>query len=748
MIYKNRISSYQNFKNYLGNTNLTEIFYDIKTEKYQSEINSIRYAIHKGDTKKADEIKNSLIAFTTSGTFNESRTKENLLSYSQVLGLDFDHIPVSEINQLVHVINNCEYTYASFISPSGEGLKVFIKVDSSSGQHPSAYLQVANFYKALSGYDFDPKCKDITRLCFVSCDPELHLNENATVFKVKNDLDIKCSLSENIKQESNAVDEKLNLCLNYTEKKEQYFNGNRNNFIFLFACNANKFGIFESDTINFCLNNFDLEEREIKATVTNIYKNNIADFAKFAKSAILQNHEIKNKKEEDTTKPTEEDYLKSTPTIPKFVYDNLPPMLCDYCKPFVGNREKDVFLTGALTILSGCLPNVNGIYSGDVVYPNLYSFILAPAASGKGALKHAKELADEYHKKTLQQSTEDRKRYEEELITYNILKKKNKLGTYQEMPVLPKFKVEFIPANTSNAKVIQHLDWNNGKGIICETEADTLGQTLKNDWGGYSDMLRKAFHHEKISFSRKTDNEFVEVNEPRLSVALSGTPKQVFNIITSAEDGLFSRFIFYVFKTQTIWLDPSPKGNPINLTEYFQNKSKEVLEMVEYFETEEMKILLTENQWEKFNDQFSFLLEQTSTFVSNDTQSIIKRFGLISFRLCMIFTAMRKFETKDLSKEIYCSNEDFDTAVALVSVYLEHSLVMYNNLPKQGEQDVFKSGENKKQFFDSLPNEFQRKEAIELAEKYNMKERTTDAFLKTCLGKYLSLKAPGKYEKI
>jgi hypothetical protein len=114
----------------------------------------------------------------------------------------------------------------------------------------------------------------------------------------------------------------------------------------------------------------------------------------------------------------------------------------------------------------------------------------------------------------------------------------------------------------------------------------------------------------------------------------------------------------------------------------------------------------------------------------------------------MIFTAMRKFETKDLSKEIYCFNEDFDTAVALVSVYLKHSLIMYTNLPKQGKQDVFKSGENKKQFFDSLPNEFQRKEAIELAEKYNMKERTTDAFLKTCLGKYLSLKAPGKYEKI
>ena len=66
------VSVYKEFKYNLGERNLLEIFDEIKTDKYQSEINSIRYALHKGDKKTAEKIKSGLIGFTTSGTFGES----------------------------------------------------------------------------------------------------------------------------------------------------------------------------------------------------------------------------------------------------------------------------------------------------------------------------------------------------------------------------------------------------------------------------------------------------------------------------------------------------------------------------------------------------------------------------------------------------------------------------------------------------------------------------------------------------
>lgn len=426
----------------------------------------------------------------------------------------------------------------------------------------------------------------------------------------------------------------------------------------------------------------------------------------------------------------------------------MPPILFESCKAFLQKRERDTFLTGALAILSGCLPNVSGLYSGSVVYPNLFSFVLAPAASGKGSLKFAKALADEYHTKIITDSIDKKKEYEEKLSAYKLLKAKNKLDENQDFPLAPQFKVVYIPANTSNAKIIQHLDHNEGKGIICETEADTMGQAFKNDWGTYSDLLRKSFHHEKISVSRKTDGEFVEVNNPQLSVALSGTPKQVFNIISSAEDGLFSRFIFYVFKTDAIWLDPSPKGNPVNLTAYFTTQSKQVLKLVEFFENDEMILHLTDEQWERFNPFFSSFLEKINTFVSEDAQSIVKRLGLILYRLCMIFTAIRKYSSNDHNKEVYCLDVDFETALTLVKTYIQHSVIMFANLPKQSEHVDFKSGQNKQHFFDALPDAFQRKEAIEIAKKFNIKERSADSFLKSCIGKYLKQSSFGNYIKM
>jgi hypothetical protein len=229
---------------------------------------------------------------------------------------------------------------------------------------------------------------------------------------------------------------------------------------------------------------------------------------------------------------------------------------------------------------------------------------------------------------------------------------------------------------------------------------------------------------------------------------LSGTPKQIFNIISSAEDGLFSRFIFYVFKTEAVWLDPSPKGNPVNLTDYFTTQSKLVLKLVEFYETDEMILHLTDEQWERFNPIFSSFLEQINTFVSEDALSIVKRLGLILYRFCMIFTAIRKFVTNEHHKEVYCLDIDFETALTLTKIYIQHSVIMFTNLPKQGEQGPFKSGQNKKLFFEALPSKFQRKEAIEIGKKFDIGERSVGNFLKSCLGKYLTQPKTGFYEKV
>ena len=449
-----------------------------------------------------------------------------------------------------------------------------------------------------------------------------------------------------------------------------------------------------------------------------------------------------------TSEQPDEDYLKSSPVIPVEVYEQLPLILRNGASAFTEQRERDVFLTGAISILSGCLPAVRGIYDRQIVYPSLFSFTIAPAASGKGALKFAKMLADRFHELTLEASRNDKSRFDADMNEYKSRQRfKAKNEILGEAPIEPPFKVVFIPANSSYAKVLGHLQQNDGEGIICETEADTMGNVFKQEWGSYSDMLRKSFHHERISSSRKGNNEYIEVNAPRLAVALSGTPNQVLGLISSAEDGLFSRFIFYVFKVDQIWKDVSPSANKLNLTEHFTNLSVSVHELVQYLNQSPTTIYLSDEQWQILNDTCGKWLLEVTTFTSESAGSIVKRLGLILYRLTMIFSAIRKFENQSNATELICNDVDFNSALQLADFYLKHSLLMFHNLPKQEDSGLFRSADNKKKFFDALPSSFKRQEAIELAKTFNLSPRSVDAMLKSLLGSRLSQPNYGTYLK-
>ena len=79
------VSTYIDFKTKLEDNSIFNIFQDIKNGKYESEINSIRYAMHSGKEKLADELKSKLLGFTTSGKFDKQRKCHIERSKSAVL---------------------------------------------------------------------------------------------------------------------------------------------------------------------------------------------------------------------------------------------------------------------------------------------------------------------------------------------------------------------------------------------------------------------------------------------------------------------------------------------------------------------------------------------------------------------------------------------------------------------------------------------------------------------------------------
>jgi hypothetical protein len=445
---------------------------------------------------------------------------------------------------------------------------------------------------------------------------------------------------------------------------------------------------------------------------------------------------------ENTNIPND-DFIE-TPCFPEEIFSQLPGLLSDACKVFTTARERDIILLGSIVTISSCLPNVYGIYYNDKVYPNLYLFVTAQASAGKGSLKHCKRLVHQIHMQLREQSANEKTEYQIELNQYlQQIKKDPTLVKSIE----PKEKMLFLPANNSSTGIFQLLDDSDGKGLIFETEGDTLALIFKTDYGNYSDGFRKAFHHENISYYRRTNREYVDIQTPRLSAVLTGTPRQIVNLIPDAEDGLFSRFMYYRFSLTNIWSDVFQKQTSNGFDEYFNSLGRRYFELYKHLTSiQEREFHFTQAQQVQFNQKFEAWQTEFINLLGPESVANVRRLGLICYRTAMIMTVLRIIDTSEMPDTFYCSDVDFNNVMKIGNVLLEHAKTVYLQLltsPKKMKQETMKE-----RFYNLLPDEFLRKEAIEIATKLNIKPRTADKYLNELTPSNL-IKDPvyGKYKK-
>ena len=128
------------------------------------------------DVKRARTFKAANFDYCAfSGTFN-SRNDKELIKHSNLLCLDFDHI--KDLETLFKQLLNDEYfeTQLLFRSPSGDGLKWIIPIDTSQTTHGSYFASVANYILQTYGVEVDKSGRDISRACFLPYDPQAYIN--------------------------------------------------------------------------------------------------------------------------------------------------------------------------------------------------------------------------------------------------------------------------------------------------------------------------------------------------------------------------------------------------------------------------------------------------------------------------------------------------------------------------------------------------------------------------------------------
>lgn len=431
------------------------------------------------------------------------------------------------------------------------------------------------------------------------------------------------------------------------------------------------------------------------------------------------------------------------PTFSQDVEGLLPQMLRNVMAVATSAEDADMLVLGAITALSACLPNVYGNYARREVFPNLFLFITAQASSGKGRLTLCRHLVMPVHNYLKKQYHNSMEEYKNLLNEYVLDRKNN------QQPTEPPLKTLLIPANSSATSVYQVLNDNGGVGLMFETEGDTLANTFKSDYGNFSDGFRKAFHHEMISYTRRKDREFVELSKPKLSALLSGTPKQVLALIPDAENGLFSRFIFYWMNTRLEWNDVFAESDK-PLDGYFQQLGFGFYELYKILEKSTPKrFTYTELQQKQFNDFFEVVQVEYSKLFGLDIVASVRRLGLITFRIGMILSSLRMVDNGCFPDIIECDDDDFKASIIMAKVLLEHTAKVFGSLPLTDCEALSNGLTNIKQtFLDNLPQSFSRRDYLAVAERLKIASKTAERYIsKFCSTGRLKHSAHDSYEK-
>jgi hypothetical protein len=720
---------------------LVDAYLLIKGPTYKEVTDEYRWLM---DTKEGKEFKKENFDYCTySGTFS-SRKDGGLIKHSGLLTVDFDH--VADVTALKKRLIEDEYLQTELIytSPSGEGVKWIIKIDLSKGTHREYFEGLASYIKATYSIEIDESGKDVSRACFLCHDADVFINPKYLgkgnpkpnkPFDPNEWRNKPAPKSEKKVKEApvfNDTSSQVEELIQQIESRRIDLTTTYSDWIKIGFALADQFGEQGREyfhRISQMHSNYSREECDRQ--YTNCLKSNgsgvgIGTFFQMCKNEGIT-YAIKREVKEATK-------INQVPVFPESVYPQLPHFLRRVISVGKTPAEKDTLLIGAIGVLSACLSKVYGIYDGKKVYPNLYVFITGSASAGKGKLNYSKHLVNAIHEALRRETKLRRDSYNEEMAAY----KKAKDETRQK-PSYPLERMLLIPANSSASGTYLLLADNQGIGLIFETEGDTLTLAFKTDYGNYSDGFRKAFHHETISYYRKTDREYVDIKIPRLSAVLSGTPKQINALIPSAENGLFSRFLFYKIEMNPKWKDVFDKSVGGGLDNYFEGLGLEFHEFYNKLnEGSEICFKMTASQEIEFNKFFEEINAEYLELLGEEYIATVRRLGLSAFRICMTISALRLMETRDFGNELICDDQDLQTAFDIVKVLIKHAEQVFSELPLERQNAPRKNKMDK--LLEVLPAEFNRQIYLDFASELNIPTKTADRYVKVLYEKGFIIK--------
>lgn len=781
MVYTDLCSFYFSvFDEHAVDMTLEEFVKLLRGERWKVQVEEYQRLKASGRETEAKKLKRKLAALVIAGRCDGSHAETNLKQWSGDAMLDVDKCN-GRVSEFLQVLKDTPWVKATWRSVSYDGLKLVVRVEAESvDEYRMAYALVAWHVAQLLAFPCDMSCKNPTRPCFASYDPEAFFRPDTEVFPWRRFVaehpdrvgeilaELKVKTPAGASGPPVAASGMLHTFFNEFLEQNPFVDGKKNEFLLKLGRIARYKGVGEEELARLKtlaverLAGMGCAAGDIPPRIDSGYR--YADMNKGPETPASRAHKAQGSpmrysepnegEEEAELEKLEADKLRrEVPCLPDELFDRLPDFLKRGLTHVRNKRERDILLLSMITNISGCLPGVRMNYGGMVYSADLYLVALAGSGRGKGVMQLAAILPAAIQEYYDELNRKDEREYRQKLLKWNLEERlaaqEKRVPDLDQCPEMPVERILKVAPNISKSQLILALEAGGAVGLVMNaSELDMISSAMHQEYGKHDDVMRAASQHEEVSSYFKTDHRLVVVSDPHLALCASGTPAQLHKFISSLENGMYSRVAFYVGQAHWEYKSANPGKARLDMRAYFKGMGEELLRMFIFLSGSPTEVVFTEEQWKEHTERFRTYLREVVAEDDDSPGAIVLRHGLMMSRIAMVLTALRKCEPQWNTSEWECSDEDFHTAMQIVDVLLEHSLLLSTSMDDTaGRIRPVKAFFKLRPVLKKMPREFTYSELMAAANEAGLPTASVKRYLLRLVYYQIVEKEDGKYRK-
>lgn len=781
MVYTDLCSFYFSvFDEHAVDMTLEEFVKLLRGERWKVQVEEYQRLKASGRETEAKKLKRKLAALVIAGRCNGSHAETNLKQWSGDAMLDVDKCN-GRVSEFLQILKDTPWVKAAWRSVSYDGLKLVVRVEAESvDEYRMAYALVAWHVAQLLAFPCDMSCKNPTRPCFASYDPEAFFRPDTEVFPWRRFVtehpdrvgeilaELKVKTPASASKPPVAASGMLHTFFNEFLEQNPFVDGKKNEFLLKLGRIARYKGVGEEELARLKtlaverLAGMGCAAGDIPPRIDSGYRyadmnkgpETPASRAHKAQGSPMRYSEPNEEEEEAELEKLEADKLRrEVPCLPDELFDRLPDFLKRGLTHVRNKRERDILLLSMITNISGCLPGVRMNYGGMVYSADLYLVALAGSGRGKGVMQLAAILPAAIQEYYDELNRKDEREYRQKLLKWNLEERlaaqEKRVPDLDQCPEMPVERILKVAPNISKSQLILALEAGGAVGLVMNaSELDMISSAMHQEYGKHDDVMRAASQHEEVSSYFKTDHRLVVVSDPHLALCASGTPAQLHKFISSLENGMYSRVAFYVGQAHWEYKSANPGKARLDMRAYFKGMGEELLRMFIFLSGSPTEVVFAEEQWKEHTERFRTYLREVVAEDDDSPGAIVLRHGLMMSRIAMVLTALRKCEPQWNTSEWKCSDEDFHTAMQIVDVLLEHSLLLSTSMDDTaGRIRPVKAFFKLRPVLKKMPREFTYSELMAAANEAGLPTASVKRYLLRLVYYQIVEKEDGKYRK-